>query len=219
MSASQGGTFFAPSNGAFRSLGPHITAFLFSAAGEKYLRALLEYHIVRNQTLYSDVLYTKNGEIKPLLVSPSASPVSRSLIRTLLTMGSDFRRESAHVELATMLGNRSITVDIEQLGPFFKRMINGKPAMATTYHARDGNIIVLDDVMLPSKEDSEGEGEGEDDDGERRRYVGIRRRIRFAGMCPTLEEFKARFAGLVIDDGDDVDFEFDLLSFLDIPDA
>lgn len=52
-----GGTVFAPSNFAFQKLGPKITGFLFSKYGQKYLKALLEYHIVANQTLYSDAYY------------------------------------------------------------------------------------------------------------------------------------------------------------------
>ena len=52
-----GGTVFAPTNFAFQKLGPKINGFLFSSFGEKYLKALLKYHIVANQTLYSDAFY------------------------------------------------------------------------------------------------------------------------------------------------------------------
>lgn len=52
-----GGTVFAPSNFAFQKLGPRINGFLFSRYGQKYLKALLKYHIVANQTLYSDAYY------------------------------------------------------------------------------------------------------------------------------------------------------------------
>ena len=52
-----GGTVFAPSNWAFQKLGPKINAFLFSKYGRKYLKALLAYHVVANQTLYSDAFY------------------------------------------------------------------------------------------------------------------------------------------------------------------
>lgn len=52
-----GGTLFAPSNFAFQTLGPKINAFLFSSYGQKYLKALLKYHVVANQTLYSDAYY------------------------------------------------------------------------------------------------------------------------------------------------------------------
>ena len=56
-----GGTFFAPSNFAFKKLGPKINAFLFSRFGGKYLKALLKYHVVPCQTLYSDAYYTATG--------------------------------------------------------------------------------------------------------------------------------------------------------------
>ena len=52
-----GGTLFAPSNFAFQKLGPRINGFLFSKYGQKYLKALLAYHVVANQTLYSDAYY------------------------------------------------------------------------------------------------------------------------------------------------------------------
>lgn len=58
-----GGTLFAPSNFAFQLLGPKINAFLFSSYGQKYLKALLLYHVVPNQTLYSDAFYkAENAE-------------------------------------------------------------------------------------------------------------------------------------------------------------
>ena len=61
-----GGTLFAPSNSAFEKLGPRINAFLFSKYGEKYLKALLKYHIVPNKTLYSDAFYKSesNKDVK-----------------------------------------------------------------------------------------------------------------------------------------------------------
>lgn len=52
-----GGTLFAPSNRAFKKLGPKINGFLFSRWGQKYLKALLKYHIVANHTLFSDAYY------------------------------------------------------------------------------------------------------------------------------------------------------------------
>lgn len=55
-----GGTFFAPTNFAFQKLGPHINAFLFSKRGEKYLKALLKYHVAPDRTLYSDAFYASN---------------------------------------------------------------------------------------------------------------------------------------------------------------
>ena len=57
-----GGTLFAPSNFAFQRLGPRITGFLFSKYGEKYLKALLKYHVVANYTLYSDAFYKASNQ-------------------------------------------------------------------------------------------------------------------------------------------------------------
>ena len=59
-----GGTIFAPSNFAFQKLGPRINGFLFSKYGLKYLTALLEYHVVANQTLYSDAYYKADSAEK-----------------------------------------------------------------------------------------------------------------------------------------------------------
>lgn len=52
-----GGTLFAPSNFAFQKLGPRANGFLFSSYGQKYLKALLKYHVIANHTLYSDAYY------------------------------------------------------------------------------------------------------------------------------------------------------------------
>ena len=57
-----GGTLFAPSNFAFQKLGPKIEGFLFSKYGLKYLKALLKYHVVADQTLYSDAYYKGKSE-------------------------------------------------------------------------------------------------------------------------------------------------------------
>jgi uncharacterized surface protein with fasciclin (FAS1) repeats len=56
-------TVFAPSDTAFRQLGQKVNAFLFGPGGRSYLKALLAYHIVANETLFSDVHFpTRNGE-------------------------------------------------------------------------------------------------------------------------------------------------------------
>ena len=56
----KGSTFFAPTNFAFQKLGPKINAFLFSKYGQKYLAAILKYHVVLDQTLYSNAFYDKD---------------------------------------------------------------------------------------------------------------------------------------------------------------
>lgn len=57
-----GQTVFAPTNKAFDKLGSKANQFLFSPYGKEYLRALLQYHIVANQTMFSNLLFPHNGE-------------------------------------------------------------------------------------------------------------------------------------------------------------
>ena len=59
-----GGTLFAPTNWAFKKLGVKINGFLFSKYGEKYLKALLKYHVAANQTLYTDAFYKVSADEK-----------------------------------------------------------------------------------------------------------------------------------------------------------
>lgn len=56
-----GQTVFAPTNKAFEKLGSKANQFLFSPYGKEYLRALLQYHIVANQTMFSNLLFPHNG--------------------------------------------------------------------------------------------------------------------------------------------------------------
>jgi uncharacterized surface protein with fasciclin (FAS1) repeats len=56
-----GQTIFAPTEAAFAKLGRKANQFFFGPGGEDYLRALLAYHIVANQTLFSDVYFQEDG--------------------------------------------------------------------------------------------------------------------------------------------------------------
>ena len=54
-------TIFAPTNEAFRKLGPKANRFLFGPLGKTYLTALLQYHVVMNSTLFTDVYFKPNN--------------------------------------------------------------------------------------------------------------------------------------------------------------
>jgi len=128
--AHTGGTFFAPSNFAFKKLGPKINAFLFSKFGTPYLKALLKYHIVVNQTLYSDAFYDATSDD----------------IETQRPGG------YFHFDLPTALKDRSLAVDVTRYGPFISIKINGFTRV--TVHdgvAKDGVIQVIGDVLIPPK--------------------------------------------------------------------
>ncbi|BCR86582.1 fasciclin domain-containing protein [Aspergillus chevalieri] len=140
-------TIFAPSNRAFEHLGLHINAFLFSHHGTKYLRALLQYHIVQNRTLYSDVFYAPDGQV-----------------RELGTKG------YTHLDLPTLLGENGrpgLAVDVSRFGAYTSIKLNGsrKVAFADAL-ARDGVVHILDHVLVPPckhKGHVAGEDEGENE--------------------------------------------------------
>ncbi|ORY00377.1 FAS1 domain-containing protein [Clohesyomyces aquaticus] len=131
----EGGTFFAPSNFAFKKLGPRINAFLFSKYGQKYLKALLEYHVVVNQTLYTDAFY-------------DATSIEEAVTD---------RPPYYHYDLPTALG-KDLAVDVARYGPFVSIRINGFSRV--TVHdgvASDGVIQVVSDVLIPPKNAASGE--------------------------------------------------------------
>lgn len=131
-----GGTLFAPSNMAFKKLGPKINAFLFSKYGEKYLKALLKYHVVANETLYSDAFY-KAKDSQELFddISVEAIPKGRF-----------------HVDLPTLLDGKSLSIDIARFGGLITMKINGFGSVAVQDGlASDGVIHVVSNVLIPPK--------------------------------------------------------------------
>ncbi|KAK2760266.1 hypothetical protein FQN54_002334 [Arachnomyces sp. PD_36] len=122
-----GGTLFAPTNLAFKKLGPKVNGFLFSRWGQKYLKALLKYHIVANHTLYSDAYY---------------GPKDDKERSTQLT----------HVDLPTLLHNHHLSVDIAHFHRLVSMKINGFTRVSTSdVIAKDGTIHILHDVLIPPK--------------------------------------------------------------------
>jgi uncharacterized surface protein with fasciclin (FAS1) repeats len=127
-----GGTFFAPNNYAFKKLGPRANAFLFSKYGEKYLKALLEYHIVVDQTLYSDAFIdgTKDDDDK----------------------ATDIHSSQFHYDLPTLLSDKYLSVDVGRWGPFIEIRINGFSCVTISDGvAADGVIQVVSNVLIPPK--------------------------------------------------------------------
>ena len=129
----EGGTLFAPSNYAFRKLGPRINAFLFSQHGEKYLKALLGYHVVANQTLYSDAFYkAKDAETD--------------------VDAEDVPKGHFHVDLPTLLKDKSLSIDVGRYGRWITIKINGFATVSVQDGvAKDGVIHVLSSVLIPPK--------------------------------------------------------------------
>lgn len=124
---------FAPSNWAFKKLGPRINAFLFSQYGTKYLKALLEYHVVPGTTLYSDAIY-------------GASKEDVNAMKELPKKG------LFHIDLPTLLKDRSLSIDIGRYGGFINIKINAFTTVALQdIVAQDGVIHSLSSVLIPPK--------------------------------------------------------------------
>jgi uncharacterized surface protein with fasciclin (FAS1) repeats len=136
----EGGTLFAPSNFAFRKLGVKVNAFLFSKVGEKYLKALLKYHVVANQTLYSDAFYkakTEGGDAISVADYLDAKDVPKGFF---------------HVDLPTLLHDRSLSIDVARYGGFISIKINGYNSVAIQDGiSKDGVIHVVNSVLIPPK--------------------------------------------------------------------
>jgi len=133
----EGGTLFAPSNFAFNKLGPRINAFLFSKYGEKYLKALLKYHIVANQTLYSDAFYKAKDAESKVVDEVDMEGIPKGYF---------------HVDLPTLLNDKSLSIDVARYGGLISIKINGFSSVAIQDGiAKDGVIHVVSSVLIPPK--------------------------------------------------------------------
>jgi len=138
-----GSTVFAPSNDAWRRLGPRANAFLFNTeTGKKYLKALLKYQIVPNITLYSDEVYYGDEKVS----------------KKLYGHGDDF-----HIELPTLL-ERSVGVDVHTFKSWTTIVLNGHNVIGfNDAIGKNGVIQVPKTIPIPphrkGEHPSEMEGE------------------------------------------------------------
>lgn len=135
-------TVFAPTNRAFQKLGPAANAFLFNTdKGLHYLKALLAYHVVVNETLYSDAYYGKTKDSDSNSELPSGDE------------GEEMQSKATkhyHVDLPTLLGDKHIAVDISRWYGFIKMTVNGRVGVAVQDAvAWDGVVQVVDSVLIP----------------------------------------------------------------------
>lgn len=126
-----GSTVFAPSNSAFTRLGFRTNAFLFNTdTGLKYLDAILKYHIAPNATLYSDEFYDERGRDE--------------------NEGGKASWDTEHFDLATLLGDAHVSVDIATLAAFKSIRVNGFSYVTISDGlGKNGAVHVIDKVLLP----------------------------------------------------------------------
>ncbi|ORY67648.1 Fasciclin domain-containing protein [Pseudomassariella vexata] len=127
-----GSTLFLPSNLAFKKLGPRANAFLFNTEkGKGYLKALLKYHVVANETLYSDAYYGK----------PSAGIDENIDARP----GGHY-----HVDLPTLLDDKNIAVDVMSWAGYTIMKVNQHTTVAVQdVVSKSGVIHVVNNVLIP----------------------------------------------------------------------
>ncbi|KAJ5162665.1 uncharacterized protein N7500_004495 [Penicillium coprophilum] len=141
----QGGTTFAPTNEAFRRLGEHVNRFLFSERGEGCLRALMQYHIVPNRTLYSDVLYSHNGKAHGLFSGPGNAHEGEG------KCVSSPEEDSANLRLVTLL-EKDLGVEVKREFGEVDMRVNGFGRVERLdLLASDGVVHGLDRVLIPSR--------------------------------------------------------------------
>ncbi|KAI4764331.1 Fasciclin-domain-containing protein [Aureobasidium sp. EXF-3400] len=121
------GTLFAPSNFAFQKLGPKINGFLFSEYGRKYLKALILYHTVPDNVLYSDAFIKAEGL-------------------------DGIPKGHWHVDLPTALEDHSLSIDVGRYGGLIDIKVNAFSRVSVQDGiASDGVIQVVSDVLIPPK--------------------------------------------------------------------
>ncbi|KAI3395691.1 hypothetical protein diail_989 [Diaporthe ilicicola] len=134
-----GSTVFAPDNRAFQKLGPAANAFLFNTeTGLKYLKAILKYHIVANETVYSDAYYSSGEEDD----SKTQDDVGRG---------------HYHLDLPTLLGDKRLAIDVARWAGFIRLKINGYiPIAVQDAIAKNGVVHVPANVLIPPHKHHKG---------------------------------------------------------------
>lgn len=129
-----GATVFVPDNSAWKGLGWKANAFLFSKFGRKYLKGLLAYHIVANQTLYSDAFYGPEADSAP----------GASLDANTIPKG------RYHLDLPTLLPGKSVGVDVGYFGRLVDIHVNHfSRVVFQDAIGRDGVLHVVNKVLIP----------------------------------------------------------------------
>lgn len=116
------------------------------------MKALLKYHVVANQTLYSDAFY-------------KAKDVDRMGCHGRKELGEqDIPKGHFHVDLPTLLGEKSLSIDVARYGGFITIKINGFSSVAVQDGiARDGVIHVVSSILIPPKTPGAAEEQAEED--------------------------------------------------------
>lgn len=117
----KGVTVFAPSDEAWEKLGAEVKGFLFGDGGADYLRALVRYHVLVDEILYTDVK-----------VDHAEGTGSRQ------------------GRYETLLGGAGVSVRVLKAEGRPVMEVDGNPVSVRDLPARDGVVHVLNEVLIPS---------------------------------------------------------------------
>ncbi|PYI06863.1 Fasciclin-domain-containing protein [Aspergillus sclerotiicarbonarius CBS 121057] len=162
----RGGVVFIPTNEAFRKLPEDVRAFLFSDEGAASLQALLRYHIVPNQSLYSNRLYDLDPAPEQFVQTPETTP--DHTIPTPETQADRQWRVLKGVRpfsLPTCLEGLPVSVAVTRYGGLISMQVN-ETANVTVQDglANDGVCHIVDAVLFPPPQkvgDTNTDEEGE----------------------------------------------------------
>jgi len=201
--AGKGLTIFPPSNRRWEELPWDIRTFLFSPHGEKYLKALVQYHVVPSTIQYTDETTTHDDSILSKIIEVAQveeeEPEHEEDEGILAWLNKGFfgkrphgptngkwPRGRYHTELSTLLEGKSISVDILRSGHWARWRLNGGVGVfPNDIISREGVIQVPRGVLFPPRTDKPPSV------------------ANFFGRRPendipkTVEDLKARFAGIV----------------------
>ncbi|KAJ4345977.1 hypothetical protein N0V85_009786 [Neurospora sp. IMI 360204] len=155
----KGGTLFAPTNRAFARLGPRLNAFLFNTErGKKYLKAILKYHFVPGQTVYSDAYYKAGGS------DDNDDDHHRDGENEENGYNCPHNCPPMHYDLPTLLSEDArLGVDIKNWRGYTIMVVNGfnRPSVLDG-PAEDGVIHVVSSVLIPPRRGTYGDEKEEE---------------------------------------------------------
>ncbi|TGZ82903.1 FAS1 domain-containing protein [Ascodesmis nigricans] len=169
-------TLFAPSNRDWQKLGFAANAFLFSDWGLPYLKAIMKYHIVPGELLYSDAwikgrhhhhsngpntAYDDRGDssgnrghnsdiLNPVVPEEMLKGWGELRKRDERDDAHGLLHGYSHVQLPTLLKERTLSVDVTRLERFLSFRVNGLTSVVISdAPARNGVLQVPDHVLIP----------------------------------------------------------------------
>ncbi|OJI79787.1 hypothetical protein ASPTUDRAFT_130841 [Aspergillus tubingensis CBS 134.48] len=157
----RGGTVFIPTNEAFRKLPDEVQTYLFSDEGAASLQALLRYHVIANQSLYSNRLYDQDSAPEHFIQAPEDTP--DHTIPTAENQADRLWRVLKGVRrfpLPTCLDGQHLTVAVTRCGGLIAMKVNGSANVTVQDGlASDGVCHVVDSVLFPPLQDEDAEAQ------------------------------------------------------------